>query len=75
MIIHLAGDPKVAAAARDGGPLVSTIVFDPAHVPNDTVTLAPVMANPTPELLARIADAQVAGHTHRDPADVPSGGA
>jgi NADPH2:quinone reductase len=63
VIIQLAGDPKVAAAARDGGALVSTIVFDPAHVPSDTVTLAPVMANPTPELLARIADARVARHT------------
>jgi D-arabinose 1-dehydrogenase-like Zn-dependent alcohol dehydrogenase len=52
-----------AAAARDGGALVSTIVFDPAQVPSSTVTLAPVMANPTPQLLAAIADAQVAGHT------------
>jgi NADPH:quinone reductase len=63
VIIHLAGEPKVAAAARDGGMLVSTIVFDPAQVPSSTVMLAPVMANPTPQLLARIADAQVAGHT------------
>jgi NADPH:quinone reductase-like Zn-dependent oxidoreductase len=63
VIIHLAGGPEVAAAARDGGMLVSTIVFDPAQVPSDTVKLAPVMANPTPELLAQIADAQVAGHT------------
>jgi NADPH:quinone reductase len=30
---------------------------------SNTVTLAPVMANPTPQLLARIADAQVAGRT------------
>ena len=63
VIIHLAGEPKVAAAARGGGMLVSTIVFDPTQVPSDTVKLAPVMANPTPELLARIADALVAGHT------------
>jgi hypothetical protein len=38
-------------------------VFDPAQVPSSTVTLVPVMANPIPQLLARIADAQVAGHT------------
>jgi NADPH:quinone reductase-like Zn-dependent oxidoreductase len=63
VIIHLAGDPAVAAAAREGGMLVSTIVFDPAQVPSSTVTLVPVMANPIPQLLARIADAQVAGHT------------
>jgi NADPH:quinone reductase len=62
VIIHLAGDPK-AAAAREGGTLVSTILFDPAQVPSNTVTLAPVMANPTPQLLARVADAQVAGRT------------
>jgi hypothetical protein len=30
VIIHLAGDPAVVAAAREGGMLVSTIVFDPA---------------------------------------------
>jgi NADPH:quinone reductase-like Zn-dependent oxidoreductase len=64
VVIHLAGDPKIAAAAAcEGGTLVSTIVFDPAQVPGSTVTLAPVMANPTPQLLARIADALVAGHT------------
>ena len=63
VIIHLAGDPKVAAAAREGGTLVSTILFDPAQVPSNTVKLAPVMANPTPQLLTRIADAHVAGHT------------
>jgi NADPH2:quinone reductase len=63
VIIHLAGDPKVAAAARKGGMLVSTIVFDPTQVPSSTFTLVPVMANPVPQLLARIADAQVAGHT------------
>jgi NADPH:quinone reductase len=57
VIIHLAGDPKVAAAAREGGMLVSTIVFDPAQIPSSTVTLVPVMANPIPQLLARIADA------------------
>jgi NADPH:quinone reductase len=63
VIIHLAGDPKVAAAAREGGTLVSTILFDPAQIPSNTVKLAPVMANPTPKLLTRIADAHVAGHT------------
>lgn len=64
VIIHLAGDPKIAAAAaREGGTLVSTIVFDPAQISNNTVKLAPVMANPTPQLLARIADAHVAGRT------------
>ena len=63
VIVHLAGDPKVAAAAREGGTLVSTILFDPAQVPSNTVKLAPVMANPTPQLLTRIADAHVAGHT------------
>jgi NADPH:quinone reductase len=63
VIIHLAGDPKVAAAAREGGTLVSTILFDPAQVPSNTVKLAPVMANPTLQLLTRIADAHVAGHT------------
>ena len=63
VIVHLAGDPKVAAAAREGGTLVSTILFDPAQVPSNTVKLAPVMANPTPQLLTRIADAQAAGRT------------
>jgi NADPH:quinone reductase len=63
VIIHLAGDPKITAAAREGGTLVSTIVFDLAQVSNNTVKLAPVMANPTPQLLARIADAHVAGRT------------
>ena len=63
VIVHLAGDPKVAAAAREGGTLVSTILFDPAQVPSNTVKLAPVMANPTPQLLTRIADAHVAGQT------------
>jgi NADPH:quinone reductase len=62
VIIHLAGEPKVAAA-REGGTLVSTILFDPAQVPSNTVKLAPVMANPTPQLLTRIADAHVAGHS------------
>jgi hypothetical protein len=63
VIIHLAGDPAVVAATRVGGMLVSTIVFDPAQVPSSTVTLIPVMANPTPQLLAWIAAALVVGHT------------
>jgi hypothetical protein len=43
--------------------LVSTIVFDPAQIPSDTVRLVQVMANAIPQLRARTADAQVAGHT------------
>src|SRR5215207_9355322 len=63
VVIHLAGDPAVVSAARDGGTFVSTRVYDPAQVPSSTVTVAPVMAHPDPQLLTRIADAQAAGHT------------
>jgi NADPH:quinone reductase len=63
VVIHLAGDPAVVSAARDGGTFVSTRVYDPAQVPSSTVTLAPVIANPNPQLLARIADDQAAGRT------------
>ncbi len=63
VVIHLAGDPAVVSAARDGGILVSTRVYDPAQVPSSTVTVVPVMANPDPQLLTRIADAQAAGRT------------
>jgi NADPH:quinone reductase len=63
VVIHLAGDPNVVAAARDGGTFVSTTVYDPAQVPSNTVTVAPVMAHPDPQLLTRIADAHVAGRT------------
>ena len=55
VVIHLAGDANVVAAARDGGTFVSTRVDDPAQVPSSTVTVTPVMAHPDPQLLTRIA--------------------
>jgi NADPH:quinone reductase-like Zn-dependent oxidoreductase len=61
VVIHLAGDANVVAAARDGGTFVSTV--RPRTGAEQHVTVAPVMAHPDPQLLTRIADAHVAGRT------------
>ena len=47
-VAHLAGDASVAALVREGGRFASTLLQSPEQVPAETVTVIPVIANPTP---------------------------
>ena len=62
VVIHLAGDPAgVLPAVALGGRFVSTLLGSPDQLPTDTVTVAPVYANPTPAVLDRLAEGTVVG--------------
>jgi NADPH:quinone reductase-like Zn-dependent oxidoreductase len=63
VVMHLAGDAAaLLPAVRDGGTLISTLVTSPDQLPETTAKLVTIYANPTPEVLARLADNQA---THR----------
>jgi NADPH:quinone reductase-like Zn-dependent oxidoreductase len=60
-VAHLAGDTSAVALVRDGGRFASTLVQSPDQVPTETVTVIPVYANPTPEVLTSSAANQASG--------------
>ena len=51
VLAHLAGDPGVVELVRDGGRFLSTLLPTPDQQPSQTVTVIPVYANPTREVL------------------------
>ena len=55
VVIHLAGDTDVLAATRDGGRFVSTLIGSPEQVSSETVTVVPIYANPTADVLDVVA--------------------
>ncbi|HEY3549401.1 MAG TPA: NADP-dependent oxidoreductase [Propionicimonas sp.] len=62
VVIHLAGDPAaLLATVRDGGRFVSTLIGTPDQVPSTTVTVVPVYATPTGEVLGALAAAVADG--------------
>lgn len=62
--IHLAGDAAaLVPVLRRGGTLVSTLVFSTEGFPAVPDAFVPIAANPTPEVLRRIADNQSRGLT------------
>lgn len=63
-VIHLAGDPSaLLPAVAAHGRFVSTLVGSPDQLDAGTVTVVPVMANPAPGTLDRLADHNATGHT------------
>ena len=64
VVLHFAGDAGgVLSLVKAGGRLVSALVQSPEQLPSDTVTVVPVFANPTPEILDRLATDQASGAT------------
>lgn len=64
VVIHLAGDASaLVPTLRQGGTLVSTLVFSTEGFPEVPDVFVPIAANPTPELLGRLAANQVDGLT------------
>ncbi|WP_243399698.1 zinc-binding dehydrogenase [Arthrobacter glacialis] len=61
-VVHLAGDlAALLPVVRKGGRLVSLLIGSPDQVPAGSAEVVPVVANPTPDILARLADNQAAG--------------
>ncbi|GAB3065000.1 NADP-dependent oxidoreductase [Intrasporangium mesophilum] len=57
VVVHLAGDPgALVQVLRDGGTLVSTMVFSTEGFPKEPDVFVPIAANPTPEVLGRLAE-------------------
>ncbi|WEO77572.1 NADP-dependent oxidoreductase [Cryobacterium sp. SO2] len=64
VILHFAGDPAtVLPALRAGGRFVSTLVASPDQLSADGIEVLPVFADPTPVVLARLAESLAAGRT------------
>ena len=64
VVLHFAGDAAtVLPALRAGGRLVSTLIGSPDQLASDTVTVVPILADPTPEVLTRLAESLAAGRT------------
>jgi NADPH2:quinone reductase len=64
VVLHFAGDPAtVLPALRAGGRFVSTLIGSPDQLNADGVTVLPIYANPTTEVLSRLADDLAAGRT------------
>jgi NADPH2:quinone reductase len=64
VILHFAGDPAtVLPAVRAGGRFVSTLIASAAQLPTEGVEVVPVVADPTPAVLASLADDLAAGRT------------
>ena len=64
VVVHLAGDPtSLLPVVRPGGKFISTLIGSPDQLPTDTVTVLPIFANPTADLLGRLADNQNGGNT------------
>jgi NADPH2:quinone reductase len=55
-VLHLAGDPAaLLPVLRDGGTFVSTLIGSPEQLPVENATVVPIFANPTPDVLDRLA--------------------
>jgi NADPH:quinone reductase len=63
VLAHLAGDPGVVELVRDGGRFLSTLLQSPDQLPSQTVTVVPVYANPTREVLDRVSHGLAGGDT------------
>jgi len=63
VLVHLAGPLDAVDLLRPGGRFVSTLLASPDQVPTDTVTVVPIQANPTPEVLAGCATSVARGDT------------
>ena len=64
VVLHLAGDPTaLLSAVRPGGKFISTLIGSPDQLPRDTVTVLPIFANPTADILNRLAGNQDSGDT------------
>ena len=60
VVVHLAGDPgALVPVLREGGALISTLVFSTDGFPKAPDVFVPIAANPTPEVLGRLAENQV----------------
>lgn len=56
VVVHLAGDPGTAIEfARSGGRFVSTMLMSADQLPSETVAVTAIYAQPTAEVLERIA--------------------
>jgi NADPH:quinone reductase len=61
-VLHFAGDPgAVLPVVRAGGRLASTRIMSPEQIPSDTVTVTPIYAVPSAEVLSGLADAVASG--------------
>jgi NADPH2:quinone reductase len=64
VVLHFAGDAAtVLPTVRAGGRLVSTLLASPDQVSSDSVTVLPVYADPTTEVLTGLAENLAAGRT------------
>jgi NADPH2:quinone reductase len=64
VVLHFAGDAAtVLPTVRAGGRLVSTLLASPDQVTSDSVTVLPVYADPTTEVLTGLAENLAAGRT------------
>jgi NADPH:quinone reductase len=63
VLAHLAGDPGVVELVRDGGRFLSTLLQSPDQLPSQTVTVVPVYANPTREVLDCVSHGLAGGDT------------
>ena len=64
VLVHLAGDPTaLLPVVRPGGKFISTLIGSPDRLPSDTVTVLPIFANPTADILNRLAGNQDSGDT------------
>jgi len=63
VVFHLAGEPTVVEAVRDGGRFVSLLVVTPEQVPTSRVSVVPIAADPTSALLDTIVADHASGAT------------
>ena len=64
VVVHLAGDPTaLLSTVRPGGKFISTLIGSPDQLPSDAVTVLPIFANPTGDILNRLAGNQDNGDT------------
>jgi NADPH:quinone reductase-like Zn-dependent oxidoreductase len=62
VVVHLAGDPgPLVGVLRDGGVLISTLVFTTDGFPTVPDVFVPIAANPTAEVLGRLAENEARG--------------
>lgn len=64
VVLHFAGDPAtVLPTLRTGGRFVSTLLGSADQLATDAVTVLPIFADPTVEVLTRLAENLAAGRT------------
>ena len=64
VVLHFAGDPtETASVVRRGGRFASTRIMSADQVPVDHVSVLPIYANPTPDILERLAAHEAQGTT------------